>query len=371
MSEPLSIMLAAGGTGGHLFPAFALAEELQRRDIAVDLMTDMRGDRYGSGFPARTIYQVPSATLASRAASDIAKTTLALARGTKAAYAILGKVKPKVVIGFGGYPTYPPLVAARLRGIATAIHEQNAVLGRANRLLAKRVTGIATSFDNTKYLDGALIAKSTLTGNPVRQIVIDAAAAAYDQPSDDGSINILVFGGSQGARYFSDAVPPALIAMPDAVRSRLVVTQQARDEDVARVQEAYRDNGIMAEVQPFFTDLPQRMAHAHLVIGRAGASTVAELAVMGRPAILVPLPHALDNDQLNNARRLAESGGGWCIEQRNLTAEGLADVVERLIAAPAGLAAAAAAAKTAGRPDAVKRLADFVVALATVEATAA
>lgn len=358
-------MLAAGGTGGHLFPAFALAEELNRRDVAVDLITDMRGDRYGSGFPARSIYQVPAATLASKSARDIAKTTLALARGTKAAYSILGKVKPNCVIGFGGYPTYPPLMAARLRGIATAVHEQNAVLGRANRLLAKRVSAIATSFDNTKYLDGALAAKATLTGNPVRQIVIDAAALDYTQPKPDGVIELLVFGGSQGARYFSDIVPKALIALPDAMRTRLRVTQQARDEDVERVRAEYSDAGIDADIAPFFTDLPQRMANSHLVIGRAGASTVAELTVMGRPAILVPLPHALDNDQLNNARRLAESGGGWCIEQRNLTAEGLADMVERLVAAPALLAVAAAAAKTAGRPDAVNRLADFVVALAT------
>ncbi len=364
MSEMFSVMLAAGGTGGHLFPAYALAEELQRRDIAVDLITDLRGDRYGSGFPARTVYQVPSATLASKAASDIAKTTLALARGTKAAFSILGNVKPRAVIGFGGYPTYPPLVAARLRGIPTAVHEQNAVLGRANRLLAKRVTAIATSFENTKYLDGGLIAKATLTGNPVRQIVVDAAVRAYLAPASDGPVHILVFGGSQGARYFSDAVPPALIALPDALRARLHVTQQAREEDVQRVSDAYGEHGIAAEIAPFFKDLPERMAAAHLVIGRAGASTVAELTVMGRPSILVPLPHALDNDQLNNARRLAESGGGWCIEQRNLTSERLADEIERLVAAPATLAAAAAAAKTAGRPDAVSRLADFVVALA-------
>ncbi len=364
MAIARSIMLAAGGTGGHLFPAFALAEELKRRGVVVDLMTDMRGDRYGSGFPARAIYQVPSATLASRSPTDVAKTTLALARGTRAAFSILGRVKPAAIIGFGGYPTYPPLVAARLRGIPTAIHEQNAVLGRANKLLAKRVTAIATSFERTKFLEGALAEKVVLTGNPVRQAVVDAATRPYEAPAGDGVIRLLIFGGSQGARFFSDTVPLALFALPDPIRTRLRVVQQAREEDIARVQDAYSEANISADIAPFFADLPARMAAAHLVIGRAGASTVAELTVMGRPSILVPLPHALDNDQLNNARRLAESGGAWCIEQKNLSPERLADELERLLPATDALAAAAKAAKTAGRPDAVRNLADFTLALA-------
>lgn len=364
MTQTLSVMLAAGGTGGHLFPAFALAEELQRRGVPVDLITDMRGDRYGSGFPARQIYQVPAATLAGRSPIAAAKTALALARGTKAAYGILGRVKPSVVLGFGGYPTYPPLVAARLRGIPTAVHEQNAVLGRANKMLAKQVTAIATSFEQVKYLDGALAAKATFTGNPVRQSVIEASARPYQVPGADGRFNILVFGGSQGARYFSDTVPGALGVLPAGLKPRVSVVQQAREEDVERVRSAYAQLGIAAEVAPFFKDLPERMAASHLVIGRAGASTVAELTVIGRPGLLVPLPHALDNDQLNNARRLAESRGGWCIEQKDLTAERLSGEIARLLESPQDLAAAAAAAKKAGRPDAVVRLADFVLALA-------
>jgi UDP-N-acetylglucosamine--N-acetylmuramyl-(pentapeptide) pyrophosphoryl-undecaprenol N-acetylglucosamine transferase len=364
MAGAQSIMLAAGGTGGHLFPAFALAEELKRRGVAVDLMTDMRGDRYGSGFPARAIYQVPSATLASRAPADIARTTFALARGTRAAFAILGRVKPSAVVGFGGYPTYPPLVAARLRGIPTAIHEQNAVLGRANKLLAKRVTAIATSFERTKFLEGTLAEKAVLTGNPVRQVVIDASTRPYEAPTSDGTLRMLIFGGSQGARFFSDSVPLALFALPDHIRKRMRVVQQAREEDIERVSEAYSEANISAEIAPFFADLPARMAVAHLVIGRAGASTVAELTVIGRPSILVPLPHALDNDQLNNARRLAESGGAWCIEQKNLSPERLADELEKLLLAPDALATTAKAAKNAGRPDAVRNLADFTLALA-------
>jgi UDP-N-acetylglucosamine--N-acetylmuramyl-(pentapeptide) pyrophosphoryl-undecaprenol N-acetylglucosamine transferase len=364
MAGVRSIMLAAGGTAGHLFPAFALAEELKRRGVVVDLVTDMRGDRYGGGFPARDVYQVPSATLASRSPGDVAKTTLMLARGTKAAFAILGRVKPAAVIGFGGYPTYPPLVAARLRGIPTAIHEQNAVLGRANKLLAKRVTAIATSFERTKFLDGKSAEKAVLTGNPVRQAVMEFAARPYDAPTAEGVTRLLIFGGSQGARYFSDVVPLALFALPDHIRTRLRVVQQARQEDIERVSDAYSEANISAEIAPFFADLPARMAAAHLVIGRAGASTVAELTVMGRPSILVPLPHALDNDQLNNAQRLAEAGGAWCIEQRTLSPERLADALENLLPASDTLAAAAKAAKTAGRPDAVRNLADFTLALA-------
>ncbi len=363
MSSDTSIMLAAGGTGGHLFPAFALAEELQRRGVAVDLITDMRGDRYGSGFPARQIYQVPAATIAGKDPVSLAKTALALARGTRAAHAILGRVKPVAVIGFGGYPTYPPLVAARLRGIPTAVHEQNAVLGRANKLLAKQVTAIATSFEQVKFLDGALAAKSVLTGNPVRQVVVDAAAKTFAAPGLTEPFRLVVFGGSQGARFFSDAVPPALALLSAEEKRRLSVVQQAREEDLARTREAYAAHGIAATVEPFFKDLPARMADAHLIIARAGASTVAELTVIGRPSILVPLPHSLDNDQLNNARRLEAVGGGWCIEQRDLTNDRLASEVKRRMADPGMLAAAAIAAKKAGRPDAVQRLADFMLDL--------
>lgn len=368
MIKPSNVMLAAGGTGGHLFPAFALAEALGRRGIGVDLMTDMRGDRYGTGFPARTVYRVPAATLSGKSPVAAAKVAFALARGTRAAFSILGRVKPDIVVGFGGYPTFPPIVAARLRGIATLLHEQNAVLGRANRLLAARVTGIATSFERVKFLDGDLAAKARFTGNPVRQIVIDAASMPYELAGSEGPLKLLVFGGSQGARFFSDAVPPALAQLSESLRRRLIVTQQAREEDLAGVRAAYGQSGVRAEVEPFFKDLPARMADAHLVIGRAGASTVAELTVVGRPSLLVPLPHALDNDQLNNARRLAESGGGWCIEQKDLTPDRLASEIEMLASAPERLAAAADAAKRCGRPDAVERLADYALELASAAA---
>ena len=355
-----SVMLAAGGTGGHLFPAFALAQELGRRAIAVDLVTDMRGDRYGTSFPARAIYRVPSATLAGRSILGAGQAAWILARGIFASLKLLGEVRPGAVVGFGGYPAFPPLVAARLRRIPTALHEQNAVLGRANRVLARSVTAVATSFESTKFLNGRSLAKARVTGNPVRDQVVDWATQSYQPPRSNGPFSLLVFGGSQGARFFADMLPPTLAHLPDDIRAGLFVVQQCREEDLKRVEEAYEAAGVRAHLATFFPNLPEEMARAHLVIGRSGASTVAELAVMGRPAMLVPLPHAIDNDQLQNALRLADAGGAWCIEQKDLTPDSLAKAIARLLTSPQTLMRAATAAKTHGRPDAVTRLADLV-----------
>ena len=363
------IVVAAGGTGGHLFPAFALAEELQRRGYAVELMTDMRGDRYGTGFPARAIHKVHAATLKGRSPIAMAATGVTLARGVREAYALLGRIKPLAVIGFGGYPSLPPLLAARLRKIPSALHEQNAVMGRANRMLARRVTAIAASFEATKSLEPAAKAITTVTGNPVRQIVIDWSRQPYVPPDAGGPIRLLVFGGSQGARYFSESVPPALARLPADLRQRLSVVQQCREEDLPAASDAYGRAQIAASLAPFFPNLPEIMASSHLVIARAGASSVAELAVMGRPSVLVPLPHALDNDQLQNATRLAESGGCWCIEQKALSPERLVQELERLFREPARLAAAADRARSVGRPDAVARLASLVEGLANKKST--
>lgn len=355
-------MLAAGGTGGHLFPALALAEELARRNMAVDLMTDLRGDRYGTNFPARQIYRVPSATLSGdrRSVFGAAGTATTLARGILSAYRTLGRVRPSVVVGFGGYPSFPPLVAAWMRRIPTALHEQNAVLGRANRMLAGRVSIIATSFASVRHLDAGLAARARLVGNPVRNAVLDCAQQPYTPPAANGPVSLLVFGGSQGARFFSDVVPSAVALMPFAFRERLRLVQQCREEDLSRVRQAYAECGVTAELASFFRDLPQRMAAAHLVIGRAGASSVAELTVLGRPSLLVPLPHAIDNDQLQNASQLAAAGGALCIQQKDLTPERLAREIGQLAGNPGGLARMAASAKGEGRPDAVTRLADLV-----------
>ncbi len=363
MTERL-IMLAAGGTGGHLFPAFALAEELGRRGYAVELVTDMRGDRYGTGFPARAVHKIHAATLTGRSPVALARTGIALARGVREAYALMGRQRPAAVVGFGGYPSFPPLLAARMRSVPTLLHEQNAVLGRANRMLARRVDRIATSFAKVGLVEPGIETKIRFTGNPVRQAVIESAGRPYWAPMGEDPFKLLVFGGSQGARYFSDTVPPSLAMLPPEIRAKLRVVQQARDEDIARTRSAYAAAGIEAEVASFFRDLPRLMADSHLVVARAGASSVAELAAIGRPSILVPLPHALDNDQLRNATTLAESGGAWCIEQKDLSADRLSAEIARLVRSPGVLASAAAAAKAQGRPDAVARLADLVAELA-------
>lgn len=359
--ETPSILLAAGGTGGHLFPAFALAEELQRRGFAVDLVTDMRGDRYGTGFPARSVYQLPSATPGNkRSPIALGRAGFTLLRGVHRARKLLRDLKPAAVVGFGGYPTIPPLVAARMLGIPSIIHEQNAVLGRANKSLARGAAAVATSFRKTRFLDGPLAAKARFTGNPVRDVVIEAAKTPYPPLEAGGPLKLLVFGGSQGARFFSEAVPLALARLPHDVRQRIKLVQQAREEDVTAVTAEIAAAGIEAEIAPFFKGLPQIMADSHLVIARAGASSVAELAVIGRPSILVPLPHSLDSDQLENASSLAKSGGSWCIEQRDLTPLRLATELGKLFDLPETLVTAAARAKAQGQASAVGMLADLV-----------
>jgi UDP-N-acetylglucosamine--N-acetylmuramyl-(pentapeptide) pyrophosphoryl-undecaprenol N-acetylglucosamine transferase len=355
-----SAVLAAGGTGGHLFPAFALAEELGRRAIAVDLVTDPRGGRYGGDFPARAVHRLPSATLKGRSLPAAAKTGVTLIRGVAGALGLFRRLKPNAVVGFGGYPSLAPVAAARLLAIPTLLHEQNAVLGRANRFLARYVTAVATAFEDTKFLEAARRASVRHVGNPVRASVLQWADRPYRPPEPGGPFRLVVFGGSQGARTFSELLPAALARLPPEVRGRLHVVQQCREEDLAEVNASYQRQAVGAHLASFFPNLPEELAAAHLVIARAGASSVAELAVLGRPAILVPLPHAIDNDQRLNAMRLAESGGAWCIEQGDLSPARLAASLAEKLAAPARLAAAAAAAKRQGRPDAVGRLADLV-----------
>jgi UDP-N-acetylglucosamine--N-acetylmuramyl-(pentapeptide) pyrophosphoryl-undecaprenol N-acetylglucosamine transferase len=279
---------------------------------------------------------------------------------------LLGDIRPNAVIGFGGYPTIPPLLAASLRRIPTLIHEQNGVMGRANRLLAPRVTAIATSFPGVLAKDAALAAKATHTGNPVRPAVVAAAATPYAAPEREGPLRLIAFGGSQGARVMADIVPPAMEHLDPSLRSRLVVTQQARDEDIARVRETFARFGVAAEVAPFFADLPARMAAAHVVVSRSGASTVAELAAIGRPGILVPLPHALDQDQMANAAVLRDAGGAILLPQAEFTPRRLAQEITALATAPERLSTMAAAARTVGKLDAAERLADLVLRVANV-----
>ncbi len=353
--------LLAGGTGGHLFPAMALAEELGRRGHVVDLMTDHRVVSYGEEFPARAIHVVPAATPSIRNPVQLVHAGATITGGVAVAVSKLRSIKPSAVIGFGGYPTFPPFVAARLLRIPGILHEANAVMGRANRALARLASALALTFEETQFAE-SFAGERRVTGNPVRDRVRAMADQPYPALGLDGPVRLLVFGGSQGARAFADLVPPAIAQLPEALRHRLIITQQARSEDLDRVAEAYRQAKVNVELSSFFTDLPERMAKSHLVIARSGASTVTELCVMGRPAILVPLPGALDADQKNNALILDGAGGGWLAEQATLSPLSLATRLGGLIGAPQALQDAARAAKALGRPDAVERLADLAEA---------
>lgn len=357
------MLLSAGGTGGHLFPAEALAHELSARGWAVHLVTDARAGRYSGQFPAVAVHQVSAATFGSKNPVALARALWKIWSGVKQSTVIINKLKPAAVVGFGGYPTLPPLYAATRRGVPTLIHEQNAVMGRANKGLAKSVTAIAGGF--LPETAGQFAAKTVTTGNPVRPAVLSAAARPFNPPMPGGLFRLLVFGGSQGAQFFSSAIPAAIKLLGPNLRERLAVVQQARPEDEASVRAAYAELGVEAEVSPFFNDMANRIADAHLVISRSGASTVSELAVIGRPAILVPYPHALDHDQAANAAALAASGGAEVHQQSTLSPQRLAELIGERMAHPEALARIATAAHSAGKPNAASLLADFAEAIAS------
>jgi len=358
------IVVAAGGTAGHLFPAEALACALTQRGIAVDLATDVRVARYRQSFPARQIHVIPSETLRGRNPLRLATTAAWLGIGFIKAWVALRRLRPAAVIGFGGYPTLPTVLAARLHNIPTIIHEQNGVMGRANRLLARYVSAIAMGFPGVAAPEASPTAKITLTGNPVRPAVIADGRQPYPHLDRLGPLRLLVFGGSQGARIMADVVPAAVAHLDAGLRARLSIVQQARPEDLARVRERYASLAVAAEVESFFPDLPRRMAQAHLVVARAGASTVAELAVIGRPAILVPLPHALDQDQLANATVLMQAGGAIVIREDAFSPARLAEEITALAQGPERAVKMAAAARTVGTVNAAERLADFALEVA-------
>ncbi|MCL2715072.1 MAG: undecaprenyldiphospho-muramoylpentapeptide beta-N-acetylglucosaminyltransferase [Alphaproteobacteria bacterium] len=363
-SKPL-IVVAAGGTGGHLFPAEALAVVLLQRGFAVRLMTDARALRYSGLFTADMIDVVPSATLRGRSPFALAATAARLGAGVLAAWRGLRRLKPVAVVGFGGYPTLPPLIAARFAGVPGIIHDANAVLGRANRFLSRHVQAIATSLPGVLDRDPELSGKTTMVGTPMRPLILAAASLSYVAPAPDGQLRLLVVGGSQGARVMADIVPGAIRLLEPALRNRLILTQQVREEDMARVRVVYDQLALDYEVAPFFTDLPQRLASNHLVVSRSGAGTVAELAAIGRPSILVPLPGAIDQDQFANAGVLAELNAALRIPQAEFTSARLAQEITALAGEPQRLAAMAAAARSAARLDAAERLADLVAAVAS------
>ncbi len=363
VTKPL-ILLSAGGTGGHLFPAESLANALKSAGARVALATDERVGALSASFPAEEVIEIPSATPSGRNVPQMAKAALLLGLGVLKAVPAIRRLKPAVVVGFGGYPTVPPVMAAALLKVPTAIHEQNGVMGRANRLLARWTTLIATGFADVRGTPPKARGSVIHVGNPIRPAVLRAAETPYPALEPRGPIRLLAFGGSQGARVMSDIVPSALGLLPPELRARITVVQQARAEDIERVRQHYAGSGIAYEAEPFFKDMPQRIADAHLVIARSGASTVAELAVIGRPAILVPLPGALDQDQAANARSLGEIGAALVIPQSEFTPERLAAEIRTFIDHPQRLTEAAAAARGAGIRDAAERLAEAVLRLA-------
>lgn len=366
MTTPPLILLAAGGTGGHLFPAEALGTELIKRGYRVRLATDDRALRYSGLFTADMTDLVPSETVRGRDPVSLARTAIMLGYGLAVALKLVRRLKPAAVIGFGGYPTLPPLLAARMLGVPGIIHDANAVLGRANRFLSGRVNAIATSLPGVLDRDPSLASKATTVGTPMRPGVLAAAAVPYDPLQPGGPLRLLVVGGSQGARVMSDIVPPAIERLEPALWSRIVLTQQVREEDMARVRAVYDRLKVNAELAPFFTDLPARLAQSHLVVSRSGAGTVAELAAIGRPSVLVPLPGAIDQDQFANAGVLSAVEGAIRIVQSDFTPDRLASEISTLAAEPARLTAMAARARSVGRLDAAERLADLVVKVAGI-----
>src|SRR6202012_1333981 len=339
------ILLAAGGTGGHLFPAEALGVELIRRGFRVRLATDSRALRYSGLFSRNPIAVVPSETVRSRTPWSLAYTGVKLGYGLAVALNLVRRLKPVAVVGFGGYPTVPPLIAAKLLGVPGIVHDANAVLGLANRFLSSRVSAIATSLPGVLDRDPALAGKATTVGTPMRPGILAAAAVKFVSPEPAGPLRLLVVGGSQGARVMSDIVPSAIERLEPALWHRLILTQQVREEDMARVRAVYDRLKIDAELAPFFSDLPARLASNHLVVSRSGAGTVAELGAIGRPSILVPLPGSIDQDQFGNAGVLAQADGALRIPQTEFTPDRLAAEISALAAEPARLATMASGAR--------------------------
>lgn len=355
-------LLSAGGTGGHLFPAQALSVELSARGHKVHLATDNRASRYADTFPCDGMHIVPSSTIGSKNPFKVAKALWTLFSGMRKSSHLIRTLRPDAVIGFGGYPTLPPLLSATQAGKPSILHEQNAVMGRANKLLANRVSAIAGGFlpaNSGQYSD-----KTIVTGNPVRPAVIKAAEQAYKSSSGDEVFNLVVFGGSQGAQFFGQTIPQAISKLSEGSQKRLKLTLQAREEDLEQAKAECAKMNIKADISPFFDNMAARIADAQLVISRSGASTVSELAAIGRPAILVPYPFALDHDQAANAAGMVEKGGAEVVAQSELSADKLAEMIENRMNNPIEAEKMAANAKLAGNLGATSLLADLVEAMA-------
>ena len=354
-------LLAAGGTGGHMIPAYALAEELMRRGHVVALVTDARGAKIPGLFEGVDVHVLPAGRLGGGVLGWI-KAAKGIWQGRSAAKALIREFEPAAVVGFGGYPALPTLLAALSLKLPTALHEQNAVLGRVNRLLARWVDALATAYTQVDRLPPKI--EPVVVGNPVRAEVLALRDQPYPPLTEDGIFRLLVTGGSQGASILSTVVPDALGLLPIVLRQRLQVTQQCRPEDIETVRARYAELDIPADCATYLGDLPERLGWSHLFVGRSGASTIAELTTAGRPAILVPLPSAMDDHQTANAREMAATGGAASIPQSAFTPQRLAKQMQKMALEPGALENAAKRAKEAGYPDATRDLADLLIRLA-------
>ena len=360
---PRRCLIAAGGTGGHMFPARAAAEALVARGWEIRLVTDARGLKHTTGFPAVAIDEIHAASPSTKNPVKLAKAAIELAKGLSETRAIIKRWKPDVVAGFGGYPAFPALAAAQTMSIPYAIHEQNAVLGRVNRVFAGRAGFVASGFERLDRLSSQGQKHHLLTGNPLRKPILDARAAGYTPIAADGRINLLILGGSLGARLLSETVPAAVAKLPESLRSRLDVVQQTREDSLAMAREIYQSCGVNARCEPFFEDVGALYAASHLIIARAGASTVSEIAGVGRPAIFCPLAIAADDHQSANVEGLVAALAADTLPEAEFTADRLAGLLQSRLSKPADLADRAAAARSLGRPDAAQALAKAVEGL--------
>lgn len=363
-AEAKQILISAGGTGGHMFPAEALARDLIGRGYRVALATDIRGKKYEPFADGIPIHVLKSGAVKSGIFSKI-NTLLALGIGTLQARKLVDKIKPAVVIGFGGYPSFPAVYAAQKKHIPTIIHEQNAVLGKANAVLAPKADRIAVAWPNITGLSESDSVRAVITGNPVRPDI----AALYNKPyptlDQDGVLRIFVMGGSQGASIFGEIIPKMVDNLSSAHKARLEIVQQCREENIEAVRQAYKDAGVKAELDTFIKDVPHQLEKCHLFIGRSGASTVSEVATAGRPAIFVPYPHHKDQQQKRNADAVFDVGGAWVMTQDGFTVEALLARIETFLQSPEALFNAAENARTVGKPDAARKLGNVVTALAS------
>lgn len=361
---PKLILLSAGGTGGHMFPADALAQDLISRGYRVALATDIRGKRFEPFAGGIPLYVLRSGTLGSGIFGKV-KSVTALAVGFFQARKLLSDLKPAVVVGFGGYPSVPAVYAAQVARIPTIIHEQNAILGRANVFLAPKADKIAVAWSHVEGLENADENRAIVTGNPVRPDISGLYNKPYPTIEQDGPLRIFVTGGSQGASVFSEVLPLALSKLPAHYRARLDIVQQCRDEDIEKVKSVYDDAKIKCDLRPFFKDMALQLEKCHLVIARSGAGTVSEVTTAGRPAIFVPYPHHADQQQKRNADAVADAGGAWVMTQNGFTVEALLARLETFLQNPETLFRAAENARSCGRPDAARKLGNIVMAMAS------